>query len=82
MARKRLCLVSSSVGFISYLDVSTALIFNSGHQQSLTKGIETFLNLDNESHLNMLSKAYKLSEEFKFKEISKRYNDFLFSNRV
>lgn len=82
MARKRLCLVSNSVGFISYLDVSTALIFNSGNQQSLTKGIETFLNLDNESHLNMLSKAYKLSEEFKFKKISKKYNDFLFSNHA
>jgi len=82
MARKRLCLVSNSVGFISYLDASTALIFNSGHQQSLTKGIETFLNLDNESHLNMLSKAYRLSEEFKFKEISKKYNDFLFANHV
>ena len=29
MARRRLCLVSDSVGFISYLDVSTALIFKS-----------------------------------------------------
>ena len=82
MARKRLCLVSNSVGFISYLDVSNALIFNSGNQQSLKKGIETFLNLDNESHLNMLNKAYKLSEEFKFKEIATKHNNFLFSNRV
>tara|TARA_B100002051_G_scaffold276270_1_gene323597 strand:+ start:3758 stop:4972 length:1215 start_codon:yes stop_codon:yes gene_type:complete len=82
MARKRLCLVSDSVGFISYLDVSTALIFNSGNQQSLTKGIEAFFNLDNESHLNILTNAYKLSEKFKFKEIAAKHNDFLFYDGV
>lgn len=82
MARRRLCLVSDSVGFISYLDVSTALIFKSGNQQSLTKSIEDFLNLDNESHLNMLTNAYKLSKQFEFKEIAAKHNDFLFYDDV
>ncbi len=81
MARKKICLVSDSVGFISYLDKSNALIFKSGNQNSLTKGIETYLNLDKKTYMDMLSNAYKLSEEFRFEKIATKHKNFLFSSR-
>ena len=80
MARKKICLVSDSVGFISYLDKSNAIIFNSGNRHSLTKGIETYLNLDKKTYMDMLSNAYKLSEEFRFEEVATKHKNFLFSH--
>ena len=45
MARKRLCLISDSVGFISYFDSASCLVFQSGNLKSLYDELINFLIL-------------------------------------
>ena len=79
MARKRLCLVSDSVGFIKYLSPEMCLIFNSGNSNSLTKQLFKFRDLSEEEYISKINSGFNLSQNFNFKNISQSHFNFLFS---
>jgi glycosyltransferase involved in cell wall biosynthesis len=80
MARKKICIVSDSIGFMSYLNNESALIFSSGSEESLTSSISKYLKMDDIEKSNILNASEKIVEYFNFKNISKEHNDFLFKN--
>jgi len=80
MARKKICIVSDSVGFMSYLNNESALIFSSGSEESLLLSISKYLEMDDVEKSNILNASEKIVEYFNFKNISKEHNDFLFKN--
>ncbi len=80
MARKRICLVSDSVGFMSYIDNSSALIFESGSLTALVSSLEKFLKMENKERKNIITNSLKIVDYFNYGNISKIHSDFLFDN--
>lgn len=77
MARKRLCLISDSVGFISYFDSASCLVFQSGNLKSLYDELINFFNISDENYLDMTISAFEIIKEFKFENISNYHSKFL-----
>ena len=77
MARKRLCLISDSVGFISYFDSASCLVFQSGNLKSLYDELINFFNISDEKYLDMTISAFEIIKEFKFENISNYHSKFL-----
>jgi len=80
MARKKICIVSDTIGFMSYIDSKSAIIFSSGSEDSLTSSISKFLDMNNKDRSDMILESAKIVEIFNFKNISKEHNDYLFKN--
>ena len=79
MSRKKICVVSDSVGFASYMNKKNSVMFKSNDQESLYEKIFYVLNLDKEKRKEIENLAYELSTNFKFSKISKKTEDFLFN---
>jgi len=78
MSRKRLCLVSDSVGFYEYTNNKNSLIFSSGNQESLENMLSKSLNLNQDEYKSKVNEAFKTSLEFDFNKISEKYFNFFF----
>ena len=80
MARKKICIISDSVGFMSYLNNESAIIFPSGSEEALYSSILKFNKMDDLEKSKILKASEQIVEYFKFRNISKEHYDFLFKN--
>ena len=79
MARKKICIVSDSIGFASYLDKNNCIIFESNNADDLCQKIITASKLSDETKKQISNNAFKTSLNFNFDKISKNIQEFLFS---
>ena len=79
MAQKNICIVSDSIGFKKYLNKNNCILFESGNNKSLLSAIYSYTGMTKEEKENMGNEAYATSEFFKFQNIAKIHNNFLFS---
>ena len=79
MSRKKICVVSNSVGFASLVNEKNSVLFKSNDQDNLYKKIIYVLNLDKDEKKEIENNAYEYSKNFKFTKISKKTEDFLFN---
>ena len=79
MSRKKICVVSNSVGFASLVNEKNSVLFKSNDQDNLYKKIIYVLNLDTDKKKEIENNAYEYSKNFKFTKISKKTEDFLFN---
>ena len=79
MSQKSICIVSDSVGFSNYLNDKNCILFKSGNLESLYKATIQYLEMNNNVRIKMGEEAYKTAEFFKFKNIARIHNNFLFS---
>ena len=80
MAVGGVCLVSDSIGFISYCNEKNSLIFESDNIDSLNSKIIEYLKI-NENEIKSIKKnANKTSQFFRFSNIGKLHYDFLLKN--
>lgn len=80
MAVGGVCLVSDSIGFISYCTEDNSLIFESDNTQSLNLKINEFLKMDENKIKSIKKNAYETSKFFKFSNIGKIHYEFLIKN--
>jgi len=78
MARKKICIVSNSIGFIDFINKENAIIFESNSIDDLLNKMIEALSLSNKKRKIIENEAYKLSENFKYRIISKKTEEFLF----
>ena len=79
MSQKSICIVSDSVGFSSYLNDENCILFESGNLESLYKATIRYLEMNENERNKMGEEAYKTAEFFKFINIARIHNNFLFS---
>ncbi len=79
MSMGKICIVSDSIGFITYCNEKNSIIFKSGDTNDLLKSISIGANLSKEDKENISKEAKSLSEYFRFSNISKQHSDFFFS---
>ncbi len=79
MSQKSICIVSDSIGFINYLNDKNCIIFKSGNVESLSRAINKYLEMSYNEKTLMSREAYKTAMFFKFENIAKIHNQFLFS---
>ena len=80
MAVGGVCLVSDSIGFISYCTENNSLIFESDNIESLNLKINEFLKMDENKIKSIKNNAYETSKFFKFSNIGKLHYEFLIKN--
>ena len=78
MSRKKICIVSNSVGFIDFANMKNSLIFENDSSLDLYNKILEGASLSKQKIKNIEGEAYKTSLEFKFEKISKNTENFLF----
>ena len=79
MSQKCICIVSDSIGFINYLNDKNCIIFKSGDIESLHKAIVKYMKMSNPEKQKMGENALETAKYFKFKNIAKIHNEFLFT---
>ena len=79
MARKKICLVSSSVGFVEYCSKDNSIIFESGNSDDLFKKLIQINDLSIEETAKLKENAFITAQKFTYKNISKKIENFLFS---
>ena len=80
MASGGVCVVSNSVGFSNYCNEKNSLVFESGSEVELNKRINEYSNMSLENLKSIKENAKKDAEFFRFSNISRLHNKFLFSN--
>jgi len=78
MARKKVCIVSNSVGFIDFINDESAIIFESNSADDLFNKMLEALSLNEKQRTEIGNKAFKISENFKYTIVSKKTEEFLF----
>lgn len=78
MARKKVCIVSNSIGFIDFINNDNAIIFKSNNVDDLLSKMLDALSLTEEKRTEIGNEAFKISEDFKYKILSKKTEEFLF----
>ena len=78
MARKKVCIVSNSIGFIDFINDESAIIFESNNADDLFNKMLEALSLNEKKRTEIGNKAFKISENFKYRIISKKTEEFLF----
>lgn len=78
MSRKKICIVSNSVGFIDFANMKNSLIFESDSSLDLYNKILEGASLSKKEIKYIETEAYKTSLEFKFEKISNKTENFLF----
>ena len=78
MARKKICILSNSIGFIEHASSENSLIFDSNHSRDLINKILIAISLSETEKKKLKSNAYKTSLYFKYNNISKLTEEFLF----
>ena len=78
MARKKVCIVSNSIGFIDFINDESAIIFESNSADDLFNKMLEALSLNEKKRTEIGNKAFKISENFKYRIISKKTEEFLF----
>jgi glycosyltransferase involved in cell wall biosynthesis len=78
MSRKKICIVSDSVGFIDFANTTNSLIFENDNSLDLYDKILEGSNLSTTQIKNIKRAAYETSLKFKFDEISKKTENYLF----
>lgn len=79
MARKKICLVSSSVGFVEHCSNNNSIIFESGNSSDLFKKLIQIKYLSIEERAKIKENAFITAQKFTYKKISKKVENFLFS---
>ena len=78
MARKKVCIVSNSIGFIDFINKDSAIIFKSNNVDDLLSKMLDAISLTEKKRTEIGNEAFKISENFKYKIISKKTEEFLF----
>ena len=78
MSRKKICIVSNSVGFIDFANMKNSLIFESDSSLDLYNKILEGASLSKKEIKYIETEAYRTSLEFKFEKISNKTENFLF----
>ena len=78
MSRKKICIVSDSVGFIDFANTTNSLIFENDNSLDLYDKILEGSSLSTTQIKNIKTAAYETSLKFKFDEISKKTENYLF----
>ena len=78
MSRKKICIVSDSVGFIDFVNTTNSLIFENDNSLDLYDKILEGSSLSTTQIKNIKTAAYETSLKFKFDEISKKTENYLF----
>lgn len=79
MARKKICIVSNSIGFSSYLDESNCVLFESNNAEDLYEKILFASKLSGDLSRQIRNNSLKTAKEFKFENISKKVQNYLFT---
>lgn len=80
MATRGVCLVSDSIGFISYCNENNSIIFESDNVESLSSKIIEYLKMDENKIRTLKKNAYETSQFFRFSNIGKLHYEFLIKN--
>ena len=78
MARKKVCIVSNSIGFIDFINNDNAIIFKSNDVDDLFNKMLEAMSLTEKKRTEIGNEAFKISEDFKYKIVSKKTEEFLF----
>ncbi len=78
MSRKKICILSNSIGFIEHASSENSLIFDSNDSRDLFNKILIAISLSETEKKKLKSNAYKTSLYFKYNNISKLTEEFLF----
>ena len=70
MARKKVCIVSNSIGFIDFINDESAVIFESNNVDDLFNKMLEAISLTEKRRTEIRNEAFKISD-FKYKIISK-----------
>ena len=81
MSQYIICICSDSVGYSEHIiDGYNGIVFKSGSSQSLTEAINRYLKLSDEEIKVIQKNAFKTSQQFKRKEITKDVYNYFFKN--
>jgi glycosyltransferase involved in cell wall biosynthesis len=78
MSRKKICIVSNSVGFIDIANIRNSLIFENDNSLDLYRKILEGIGLPKNESGKIKTEAYETSLKFKFEKISQKTENFLF----
>ena len=78
MARKKVCIVSNSIGFIDFINNDNAIIFKSNDVDDLFNKMLEAMSLTEKKRTEIGNEAFKISEDFKYKIVSKKLKNFCF----
>ena len=81
MSQYIICICSDSVGYSEHIiDGYNGIVFKSGSSQSLTEAINRYLKLSDDEIKVIQKNAFKTSQQFKRKEITKDVYNYFFKN--
>lgn len=78
MSRKKICIVSNSVGFIDIVNIRNSLIFENDDSLDLYYKILEGIGLPKIESEKIKTEAYETSLKFQFEKISQKTENFLF----
>ena len=79
MSRKKLCIISSSIGFAEHSTENNSIIFNSGDYKDLYEKILYSTKLSKKEKEIITTNAFITSKKFSFNLIGKNIESFLFN---
>ena len=78
MASGTICIVSDSIGFITYCNDKNSIIFKSGDVEDLEIKLNLYTEMNEDSRNKIREEGVNTANYFKFLNIGKLHSDFLF----
>ena len=78
MASGTICIVSDSIGFITYCNDKNSIIFKSGDVEDLEIKLNLYTEMNEDSRNTIRDEGVNTANYFKFLNIGKLHSDFLF----